>query len=258
MGMSGGGDSGSAALAEAKQMEMQAYRDSVLENQRQYDYNRELLQPYRENSESALNQQMAMSGMLGEGSQQSALDAMGNVPGSQFGLEQLQEGLLASAAATGGLGGGNVQRDLAEMAVNYGIGQQSNYYNQLANISGTGASTNQTLSGLGINTAQTNANTMAQLGQNQSGYTLGEQQMNASQQQSNMNTLGAMGGSLAGYFGSTSGGNKKSDDGSNGTIYSDWQGAPNTYSDSQFQQDTMGNMFPAFTTALGGGSYWGT
>lgn len=130
--------------------------------------------PYQQGGEQAYQQQLALSGALGQGAFNQARQQS---PYEQFLYEQGMRANLSGAAATGGIGGGNVQKELQRFGqglASQGLQQQ---IGNLSALSGMGIQGSQALSGLatgragalgdiGMNTAQ---NVAAQRGQ-QAGY----------------------------------------------------------------------------------------
>jgi hypothetical protein len=111
------------------------------------------IQPYQQAGETALQQQMALSGALG----QEAFDqAYQESPQMAFLREQGMRANLAGAGATGGLGGGNIQKELQRFG--QGLASQG-LQNQISNLSG--------LSTMGQNAAGTMANIQTGLGSQQ-------------------------------------------------------------------------------------------
>lgn len=108
------------------------------------------MQPYQQAGEAALQQQLALSGALG---QDAFNQAYQESPQMAFLREQGMRANLSGAAATGGLGGGNVQKELQR----FGQGLASQGLQQ--QISNLGA-----LSGQGQNAAGTMANIATGLG----------------------------------------------------------------------------------------------
>lgn len=85
-------------------------------------------------------------------------------PGYQFRMDQGQKALEASAAARGGLLGGNMGQALAQYGQDYASNeyqnafnrfqaQQQNRFNRLSNIAGFGQNANSTVAGAGMNYA---------------------------------------------------------------------------------------------------------
>ena len=110
-----------------------------------FDEARGYFQPYQQGGTTAFNQQLALSGALGRDAFNAARQES---PYEQFLFEQGMRGNLAGAAATGGLGGGNVQRELTRFGqglASQGLQQQIGNLNTL---SGMGMQGSQALSGL--------------------------------------------------------------------------------------------------------------
>ena len=110
-----------------------------------FDEARGYFQPYQQGGTQAFNQQMALSGALGRDAFNQARQES---PYEQFLFEQGMRGNLAGAAATGGLGGGNVQRELQRFGqglASQGLQQQ---IGNLSALSGMGMQGSQALSGL--------------------------------------------------------------------------------------------------------------
>lgn len=145
------------------------------------------MQPYQQAGETALQQQLALSGALG---QDAFNQAYQESPQMAFLREQGMRANLAGSAATGGLGGGNVQKELQRFG--QGLASQG-LQNQIANLSG--------LTSAGQNAAGTMSNIATNLGTQQLGA-----QMNLGNQLAAQNaqyglpaaqTLGNLGVNLA-------------------------------------------------------------
>lgn len=105
-----------------------------------FDEARGYFQPFQQGGQQAFQQQLALSGALG---QDAFNQAYQESPQIAFLREQGMRSNLAGAAATGGLGGGNVQRELQRFG--QGLASQG-LQQQIANLSG--------LSGMGMQGAQ--------------------------------------------------------------------------------------------------------
>jgi len=136
-----------------------------------------MFDPYREAGTTALQQQLALSGALG---QDAFNQAYQESPQMAFLREQGMRANLAGSAATGGLGGGNVQKELQRFG--QGLASQG-LQQQIANL---GA-----LSGQGLGASGSAANIATSGGQNLA---------NLAQQQglTNLQALQAQGQNLAG------------------------------------------------------------
>jgi len=98
--------------------------------------------PYMQGGAGASDLQSALSGAMGPEAQQQAYANYNASPGMDYALQQSERALTRNAAATGGLGGGNVQQALQQNAI--GLAQQD-YQNQFDNLG--------TLSNRGANAA---------------------------------------------------------------------------------------------------------
>ena len=122
------------------------------------------MQPYEQAGQTALQQQLALSGALG---QEAFNEAYQESPQMAFLREQGMRANLAGAAATGGLGGGNVQKELQRFGqglASQGLQQQ---IGNLGALSGQGYGAAGTMAniatGLGTQQLQTQANLGNQL-----------------------------------------------------------------------------------------------
>lgn len=89
-------------------------QQGIEEQRRQYDAMQALLKPYVEAGTGALSNQLALTGVSGAKAQQAAINAIQQGPEFAALTRQGEEAILQSAAATGGLRGGNVQGALAQ------------------------------------------------------------------------------------------------------------------------------------------------
>ena len=122
------------------------------------------MQPYEAAGQAALQKQLALSGALG---QEAFNEAYQESPQMAFLREQGMRANLAGAAATGGLGGGNVQKELQRFGqglASQGLQQQ---IGNLGALSGQGYGAAGTMAniatGLGTQQLQTQANLGNQL-----------------------------------------------------------------------------------------------
>lgn len=102
------------AAEEASEAQAGAARAGISEERYQFDRMQELLQPYTEAGVGALEQQQAIAGTLGPEAQKKAIEDIEKSPIFQTMTRQGEEAMLQSAAATGGLRGGDVQGALAQ------------------------------------------------------------------------------------------------------------------------------------------------
>lgn len=197
-----GGTQAAAAADKAAGYVTQAAKDAVAEQRRQSDITKANLAPWVTAGKGALQSQQALTGVLGSAKQQEAINAMQPTPGQLFMQQQQEKEMLAKAAATGGLGGGNIRADLNKLGVLNSIQNYNTNYNRLAGISGTGQTTASNLSELGQAGAGNIANLQQQAGQARSSGILGQAQAQAQ----GMNNLMGLGAGLYGAFGGGGGG----------------------------------------------------
>lgn len=105
------------------------------------------LNPFYAPGAQSNDYQAALSGALGGDAQQSAMDRFMNSPGQQYLLNESERAIKRNAAATGGLGGGNVQRALQENAIGLAAQDFDNAFNRLGSISDRGARAGSQISG---------------------------------------------------------------------------------------------------------------
>ena len=134
----------------------------------------QMFTPYQQAGNQALQQQLALSGALG---QDAFNQAYQESPYVRFLREQGERSTLAGAAATGGLGGGRVQQELVRFG--QGLAGQG-LQQQIGNLG--------QLSGMGLNAAGSGANILTGLGTNLSNVGMNTAQNVAGQR-----------GALAGY-----------------------------------------------------------
>lgn len=137
------------AITEAANIELTGARESIAEQRRQFDIGQGNLEPFRQAGVGALEKQQAYLGLSGQQAQQDAFDSFTESPGQAFLRKRGLKARLASASATGQLGGGNTQMAIEEYGQGVAQQQLSDQQNRLAGISGTGQSTAVTQAGLG-------------------------------------------------------------------------------------------------------------
>lgn len=131
------------AANSAKDAQVEASNAQIAEQQRQFDAIQKLLGPYVQGGQNAFGQQGNLIGLGGTQAQQGAIDQLLAGPEFQSLNKQGQEAILANAAATGGLRGGNTQNALADFRSNLLSQLIGNQFNRLGAISqqGLGAAT---------------------------------------------------------------------------------------------------------------------
>lgn len=122
-----------------------------------YSQGQSFLNPYMQGGGQAHDLQAALSGALGPEAQKQAFSSYQSSPGVDFAVKEGERGLLRNAAAMGGLGGGNIMRDL--MAYGTGMAQQDfgNQFNRLGDVANRGYGAATTGAGLKGQEAQLQA-----------------------------------------------------------------------------------------------------
>jgi len=116
------------------------------------------LAPYSQTGTQANQLQAALSGSLGPEAQKAAFQNITNAPGVEFAQKEAERALLRNASATGGLGGGNVLRDLSQLAAGTFLQNYNTQFGQIGEVANRG-----------YGAATTGAGLQGQLGQVQAG-----------------------------------------------------------------------------------------
>lgn len=124
---------GQTAAEEAAQAQTAGSREALDFQREMFEAQQEMLAPYLEMSQGALNQMGALTGTQGAEAQQAAISALENSPMFQSQIQQGENAILQNAAATGGLRGGNIQGALAQYRPQM---LQNQIQQQLANLGG--------------------------------------------------------------------------------------------------------------------------
>lgn len=209
------------AAAQATAAQTQAADTSIDEQRRQFDAMIELLKPYVESGQPALQQmagysnigplalekQSALAGLSGAEAQQQAINEIEQSPLFQAQIQQGEEALLQNASATGGLRGGNIQASLAQFRpamLNQALEQQ---YSKLSGLTNLGVGASQNLASIGqasaagqaaqgLQTASNIGTLLTQAGQAQAQNALTQGTIQAQQ----YGNIGQTFGTLAGMF----------------------------------------------------------
>ena len=84
----------------------------------------------------SLEEQQALTGLLGPQAQQEAIDRISSGPGVDFQRQRAEQALLRNASATGGLGGARVQEALQQQALGFAQQDLSDQIQRLRGIGG--------------------------------------------------------------------------------------------------------------------------
>lgn len=137
---------------------------AIAEQRRQFDVLTELLRPYVEAGQPALQQQQALIGLRGAPEQQAAITTLEQSPFFQSAVRQGEEALLQRASATGGLRGGNIQAALAQFRPQMLESQIAQQYERLGGLTSLGQSSATGQAGAGMQSAGAIGNLLAERG----------------------------------------------------------------------------------------------
>lgn len=160
-----------SASRRATEAQERAAAASLEEQRRQFDVVQGLFQPFVQAGTGTLAQQLNLIGAGGAEAQQQAISALQAGPEYQALVQSGEEAILAQAAATGGLRGGNVQRALSQYRPQVLSGLINQQYQRLGGISqlGQASAAGQAVQGSAISggIAQTQADLGAAIAQGQ-------------------------------------------------------------------------------------------
>jgi len=130
------------------------------------------INPFVRGGGDASEMQAALSGALGDQAQQIAFNTLNNSPGQRFAVEQGEQAIIRNQAALGGLGGGNVRRELNRQGI--GMAQQNfqQNFNNLGQVAASGRQAAGLQAGLFGQRGQNLANITQQSGINLSNLDL--------------------------------------------------------------------------------------
>lgn len=152
-GIAGGKGASKAAKAQAA-----AYQQALAQQQ-QYNQSRQDMMPWLNAGGQALGAQSTLLGLNGNDQQQAAIDALKQSPLFTSMFNTGQDAILANAAATGGLRGGNTQNSLARFGSDTLAQVIQNQLAGLGGLSGMGQGAAGNLGQLG----QANSNAQTQI-----------------------------------------------------------------------------------------------
>ena len=179
----------SNAAKKAAGQQAASAQQGIDEQRRQFDALQVLMKPYVGTGTTALGQQAALIGVSGPEAQQKAINALQQGPEFNALVQQGENAILQSAAATGGLRGGNVQGALAQFRPQVLSSLIEQQYNRLGGLSTMGQNAAAGVGTAGMQTGTNIANLLAQQGAAQAGGTLASGQAWG-------NAIGSIGGAL--------------------------------------------------------------
>lgn len=163
-----------SAAGEAAGIQAGAAQAGIEEQRRQFDAMRELLKPYTEAGQPALEAQQAFLGLKGPEAERAAIERIRGGETFQALASQGEEALLQRASATGGLRGGNIQGALAQFRPQLLSSLIEQQYGRLGGLTTMGQRSAAGVGAAGMETGTNVANLLAQQGAAQAGGELGE------------------------------------------------------------------------------------
>jgi hypothetical protein len=151
-------------------------QQGIDEQRRQFEAVRELLAPFVMGGTTAFGQQMALTGAAGADAQRAALQAIEQGPEFAALAQQGETAILQSAAATGGLRGGNVQGALAQFRPQILSGLIEQQYSRLGGLATAGQNAAAGVGTAGMQTGQNISSLMQQQGAARAGSALAQGQ----------------------------------------------------------------------------------
>lgn len=192
-GLTGANAAGKAAT-QAAATEAAAAQAGINEQRRQFDITQANLLPFLQQGQGAIRQMGILSGLGGEQELQDLIASIAAGPEFTGMVAQGEDALLQNAAATGGLRGGNTQAALAQFRPQMLSQAISERFGRLGGLAGIGSGIGSNLGNLGASNAQT----IAQLLQQQGAATAGGQMARGGTQRAAFGDLLDIGGMLVG------------------------------------------------------------
>ena len=163
----------SRAAGKAAGQQVQAAEAGIEEQRRQFDKLQELLAPYVQAGQPALQAQQALVGLGGAEAQQEAVSQLEASPLFQALARQGEEAMLQQASATGGLRGGNLQAALAQFRPQMLAQAIEDQYSRLGGLTTLGQQSAAGVGSAGMQSAGQIAGLLQQQGAARAGGTLG-------------------------------------------------------------------------------------
>jgi hypothetical protein len=160
-----GAGSQKKAVKKATAQQVAALQQAIDEQRRQFDVTNTNFQPYRDIGGKGLAGLGDLVGVNGAPQQQSAIDALKASPFYQSLFRTGEENVLQTAAATGGLRGGNTQRGLADFGADTLAQTIQQQLASLSGLAGMGMGATNAVANFGQHTADAVSGDLTQQGQ---------------------------------------------------------------------------------------------
>jgi len=162
------------AAEDAANVQAGAAGQGIAEQRRQFDAMRELLKPYTEAGQPALEAQQAFLGLRGPEAERAAIERIKGGETFQALASQGEEALLQRASATGGLRGGNIQGALAQFRPQLLSSLIDQQYSRLGGMTQLGQRSAAGVGAAGMETGVNVANLLSQQGAALAGGEIGQ------------------------------------------------------------------------------------
>lgn len=194
-----GGISGKKDAKKAAKIQAKAYQQGIAEQGREFNTVQQNNAPYMAAGNSALSSLLTLLGLNGAPGQQSAIDALKASPlfTSQYGTGV--DTILANAAATGGLRGGNTETSLADFGSQLLSSVIQNQIGNYGGLVGVGQSAASGTNAGALSTGANISNLLTQQGTAGAGNVLGRSAITGQ-------TINNIGQTLADYLTRNTGG----------------------------------------------------
>jgi len=166
----------SKSASKAASAQTAAADAGIEEQRRQFNAVQQLLSPFVGAGTTALGQQAALVGVDGPEAQRAAIQAIEQGPEFSALTRQGEEAILQSAAATGGLRGGNIQGALAQFRPQVLSSLIEQQYGRLGGLAQMGQASAAGVGTAGMQTGANISNLMQQQGAAQAGSALAQGQ----------------------------------------------------------------------------------
>jgi hypothetical protein len=183
-----------SAASQASAADYAASQAAIAEQRRQFNALLQRSQPYMRAGQIGMNGMLNLAGLNGDKAQQQAVNGIQNGAGFQAQVQHGEQGILANAAATGGLRGGNVQAALGQFRpamLQQAIDQQ---YARLGGLTNMGQNTAVNAGNMGMGMANQIGGQLTAGGNAMAGNALAQGQASA-------NMWGNIAGAAGSFFG---------------------------------------------------------
>lgn len=159
-----GGITGGKGASKAAKIQADAYKQGLAQQQAQWNQTQANLSPFLNLGTSAVNPLGNLVGVNGNTAQQAAIDSLQNGPLFSSLVRNGENSILANAAATGGLRGGNTQNSLANFRSDTLAQVIQQQLGNLGGLVNTGVGAANSLGSFGQANANASSNLLGQIG----------------------------------------------------------------------------------------------